>query len=881
MKNTSRSTILHFNNLVYLIFLLTTSLFPIFCNSYDPTENITLACGSSDNTPAPDHREWVADIVPNYLSLEQKHNSSIPSSAQIPSPQASFVPYLKARISLSAFTYVFSVTAGQKFIRLHFHPSQYQNFDPSKAFFSVKANQFILLNNFSASLTAASLGPDYLFKEFCINIEDEDQTLNLTFTPSSTPSDAHAFINGIEIVSMPTNLYYTPAEAQYGITFIGHEQTPIRIENNTALETVRRLNVGGSYISPADDTGMFRSWNDDRGYVSNIGALPVNYSFNPIFSSGVPNYTAPAQVYKTARSMGNNKTENQNYNLTWNLPVDSGFTYLVRLHFCEFQVEVTKQSDREFTIFIADKTAERQADVIVWAGRNHVPVYRDYAVMMVSPDQKKQNLSIALHPNPDSQTVYSDAILNGIEVFKISDYSGNLAGPNPDPVPTPSTPQPEKKENPRKTPFAAVVGGVLSAVVALSILGFLIYRRRRRVQESGSRKGGWGSISYVATKQDKMGGPLLPSDLCRHFSFSEIKSATNDFDSVSIIGRGGFGDVYKGYIDGGATQVAIKRLKQGSQQGAHEFKTEIEMLSQLRHLHLVSLIGYCNDESEMILVYDYMSNGTLRDHLYGSDNPPLSWKQRLEICIGAARGLHYLHAGAKHRVIHRDVKTTNILLDDKWVAKVSDFGLSKISSTDVSNAHISTVVKGSFGYLDPEYYRRQQLTEKSDVYSFGVVLFEVLCAKSPVNRTLQRDQVSLAVWARKCYQDGTLDQIVDPHLMEKIEPECLKRFAEIAVRCLHDEGIERPSMNDIVWTLEFALQLQVSEEERLKIGGDEVKFNKMDLNRRFGPVGGDDGHMSSSRVSMTSDSGTSFTTDGSDKISSGAVFSEIMNPNGR
>jgi serine/threonine protein kinase len=220
----------------------------------------------------------------------------------------------------------------------------------------------------------------------------------------------------------------------------------------------------------------------------------------------------------------------------------------------------------------------------------------------------------------------------------------------------------------------------------------------------------------------------------------------NDFDNVLIIGTGEFGNVYKGYIDDGTTPVAIKRLKSRSQQGAHEFHTEIAMLSQLRYRHLVSLIGYCNDDREMILVYDYMSHGNLRDHLYDIDNIILLYHGSNGSRFASVRpgGLQYLHTDVKHMIIHRDVKTTNILLDEKWVAKVSDFGLSKIGPNSMSKTHVSTVVKGSIGYMDPEYYWLQQLIENSDVYSFGVVLCEVLCARPPLFRTVEKNQVSLA-----------------------------------------------------------------------------------------------------------------------------------------
>ncbi|KAJ3688362.1 hypothetical protein LUZ61_017526 [Rhynchospora tenuis] len=257
----------------------------------------------------------------------------------------------------------------------------------------------------------------------------------------------------------------------------------------------------------------------------------------------------------------------------------------------------------------------------------------------------------------------------------------------------------------------------------------------------------------------------------------QSKEATNGFDEALVLGAGEFGKVYRDKIENWPIKVAIKRANPLSEQGLHKCQTEIEMLSQLCYRHLVSLIGYCEENNEMILVYDYMTHGTLRQHLYESQNTPLTWNQRLEICIGAARGLHYLHTGVKQTTIHRDVKTTNILLDEKWVAKVSNFGLSKTRPTS-DRTHVSTDVKGSIGNLDPEYLKRRQLTDKSDVYSFGVVLFEVLCARG------------------------------------KIAPECFKIFAEIAERCLAEQGLEQPTMGDVLWNLEFSLQLQASAEER-------------------------------------------------------------------
>ncbi|KAF7132422.1 hypothetical protein RHSIM_Rhsim09G0037100 [Rhododendron simsii] len=255
--------------------------------------------------------------------------------------------------------------------------------------------------------------------------------------------------------------------------------------------------------------------------------------------------------------------------------------------------------------------------------------------------------------------------------------------------------------------------------------------------------------------------------LCRRFSLAEIQSVTNDFDDKSVIGTGGFGKVYKGFIDGGATAVAVKRLNSESKQGAEEFWVEVRMLSEVRHAHLVALIGYCNEGEEMILVYEYIANGALAHHLYkvgrrGADGNyaySLTWEQSLHICIGAARG---------------------------------------------------TAVKGTFGYLDPDYFLTQRLTKKSDVYAFGVVMLEVLCGRPAVDTTLEEEQISLVFWVKQCIQKGSLYHIIDPPLRGQISPGSLKRFVEVASNCLQDRPTGRPTMAEVAASLEYALALQRS-----------------------------------------------------------------------
>ncbi|KAF5457629.1 hypothetical protein F2P56_021718 [Juglans regia] len=785
---------------------------------YVAVENTSLNCGTFDNSTANDGRLWIGEGQNSKfarIELEDDHKS-FNSTAQDSSVDT--VPYMTARVSYSQFTYVFPVTSGPKFIRLYFYPVSYSGLDArSMAFFTVKAGKFTLLTNFSAYNILANNWEDIktLSKEFCINVvEEDDQKLNIIFIPASpTPSTAssrfYAFINGIEIVSMPNYLYYS-SEDSAGIPYV-EQISPLYILTSMALEMVVRLNMGGSWISRTEDTGMFREWSQDRNYRLSGGFNPREPSLKLLYSK-IKNYTAPDNVYRSAISMGTNNTNNLLSNLTWSINVDVGFKYLVRLHFCEIESTITKAGERPFIIYIDNKTAEETADVILWSDAQNTPVFRDYIVMIEDKGvEGNRDFSIALHPRKATNAI-NDAILNGMEVFKLSEQD-NLAGPNPfmiTPAQKPASTTNESKI--RKTIFIAIGSGV-GFLVVLTLVCCLALWKLRKTKHYGSyyplsKCWCWPEPGIGKSKRSKASS--LPEELCRHFSLEEIKTATHNFHVELIIGEGGFGNVYKGLVDEGTETVAIKRLNPESKQGRREFLTEIEMLSQLRHVHLVSLIGYCNDDGEMILVYDYMTNGTLRHHLYDTDNAPLDWKQRLEICIGAACGLNYLHTGMKKPIIHRDVKTTNILLNSKWVAKVSDFGLSK---EGLDNTAVSTMVKGTWGYLDPDYARRQQLTEKSDVYSFGVVLLEVLCARKALDRKLQEEQWNLANWARKCIENGSMGEIIDPYLKGRIAPACFKVYLEVAESCVRDQGIQRPTMNDVMEKLVFALQRQKEADD--------------------------------------------------------------------
>ncbi|CAH9089049.1 unnamed protein product [Cuscuta epithymum] len=337
---------------------------------------------------------------------------------------------------------------------------------------------------------------------------------------------------------------------------------------------------------------------------------------------------------------------------------------------------------------------------------------------------------------------------------------------------------------------------IFTAIISM-IATFIIIRRRARYERTFSR------INLFSNPYIKIGG-------VKSFSFKQMALATHNFDSSTQVGEGGYGKVYRGDL-ADKSIVAIKRVKEGSLQGQKEFLTEIEFLSRLHHRNLVSLAGYCDEEGEQMLVYEFMPNGTLQEWLSAKCNQTLMFRARLHIALGAAKGILYLHTEVYPPIFHRDIKASNILLDSTLTAKVADFGLSRLAPVlndeGMLPNHVSTIVRGTPGYLDPEYCLTRKMTDKSDVYSLGVVFLEMLTGMRPIShgKNIVRE-VNMA------HQSGKIFSILDSR-MGPYPSECAERFLALALKCCHDNQVERPCMLDVVRELEAILAMMPEEED--------------------------------------------------------------------
>ncbi|VAI10736.1 hypothetical protein VPH35_075225 [Triticum aestivum] len=800
-----------------LLLLLATALPYSALAVFSPDFSFFLACGAGADVTFPSDnptRTFVRDD--GYLS--QGRPAAV--SANASSGAASNPLYAAARADSSAFSYrlAYPATAGASsflVLRLHFFP-----FVPASSSTSLSSARFtVSVLDAYALLPAFSPPADGVVKEFFVP-RGGSKEFTIRFSPDAGSS---AFVNAVELFPAPQQLLWNGSNSVVPVGVLGNDD--LAQWQLDALETVYRLNVGGPKVTRENDT-LWRTWLPDGAYLFGApGQSVVNNTSSPIIYNP-PNTreVAPDVVYRTQRAANvtdflRATTPGLNFNVTWTFPAEAGSRYLVRLHFCDYEVVSSVVGvGIVFNVYVAQAIGSRDLAPNAQATQPNEPLYLDYAA--TAP--RAGNLTVSIGTSSKSS---GGGILNGLEIMKLQ--SVDLSSPGSHAL---------TKRSIIIIVLATVLG---AAVLACAVLCFFVVRRRKRRQvappaskeDKESTQLPWSpytqeGISGWADESTNRSNEGTTARMQRvstklHISLPELKAATDNFHERNLIGVGGFGNVYKGALSDG-TPVAVKRAMRASKQGLPEFQTEIVVLSGIRHRHLVSLIGYCNEQAEMILVYEYMEKGTLRSHLYGSDEPVLSWKQRLEICIGAARGLHYLHSGYSENIIHRDVKSTNILLgtDDGGstgggaiIAKVADFGLSRIGPS-LGETHVSTAVKGSFGYLDPEYFKTQQLTDRSDVYSFGVVLFEVLCARPVIDQSLDRDQINIAEWAVRMHGEGKLDKIADARIAGEVNDNSLRKFAETAEKCLADYGADRPSMGDVLWNLEYCLQLQETHVNR-------------------------------------------------------------------
>nr|XP_025888725.1 probable LRR receptor-like serine/threonine-protein kinase At1g67720 isoform X2 [Solanum lycopersicum] len=309
------------------------------------------------------------------------------------------------------------------------------------------------------------------------------------------------------------------------------------------------------------------------------------------------------------------------------------------------------------------------------------------------------------------------------------------------------------------------------------------------------------------------------------FSLAELEEATKNFERK--VGSGGFGVVYYGKLKDGK-EIAVKLLTNNSFQGKREFSNEVALLSRIHHRNLVQFLGFCQEDGKSILVYEFMHNGTLKEHLYGPQSPDrrINWIRRLEIAEDSAKGIEYLHTGCVPSIIHRDVKTSNILLDKNTRAKVSDFGLSKLAVDGAS--HVSSIVRGTVGYLDPEYYISQQLTDKSDVYSFGVILLELISGQEAIsNENFGHNCRNIVQWAKLHIESGDVQGIIDPALHNDYDIQSIWKIAEKALMCVQPHGNMRPSISEVIKEIQDAIAIERGAEAVKEGSSDDISRHSM------------------------------------------------------
>lgn len=372
----------------------------------------------------------------------------------------------------------------------------------------------------------------------------------------------------------------------------------------------------------------------------------------------------------------------------------------------------------------------------------------------------------------------------------------------------------KESSHPPHTVFIVAISGGALLVTGVFACLICFYKKRKKANKKSNGKTHAMTKNAIYAMPSSNEDSSLKTISIECYTLEQIESAIQHYKT--LIGEGGFGSVYRGTLQDGK-EVAVKVRSATSTQGTREFDNELTLLSAIRHENLVPLLGYCCENDQQILVYPFMSNGSLQDRLYGdaSKRRALDWPTRLSIALGSARGLTYLHTFSGRCVIHRDVKSSNILLDDSMCPKVADFGFSKYAPQE-GDSGASLEVRGTAGYLDPEYYSTQHLSAKSDVFSYGVVLLEMITGREPLNIHRPRNEWSLVEWAKPYIRNSRIEEIVDPSIKGGYHTEAMWRVVEVALACIEPFSAYRPSMIDIVRELEDALIIENNASEYMR-----------------------------------------------------------------
>ncbi|KAJ0752722.1 putative protein kinase RLK-Pelle-L-LEC family [Helianthus annuus] len=372
--------------------------------------------------------------------------------------------------------------------------------------------------------------------------------------------------------------------------------------------------------------------------------------------------------------------------------------------------------------------------------------------------------------------------------------SSNLGGDEDSDVPPTPSPAPDlvNGKNSNVGLIVGVVVGILCGITLVGLLVFALWWKKKKKKNKNKEEVEETGFDVDLNNEYQMGtGP-------KRFSYHELAQSTDNFAENKKLGEGGFGSVYRGFLEDSNTYVAVKRVSKSSKQGINEYASEVRIISRLRHRNLVQLMGWCHEKGNLLLVYHYMENGSLDSHLFKGKSL-LTWGTRYKIANGLASALLYLHEEWEQCILHRDIKSSNVMLDSNFNAKLGDFGLAKL--VDHEKGGQTTKLAGTLGYMAPECAMTGKATKESDVFSFGVVVLEIVCGRKPIDYKAQENKIWLLEWIWELYGADTLLEAVDPRLGSDFDEEEIKHLMIIGLWCVHPDSEVRPSMRQVIQVL--------------------------------------------------------------------------------